>query len=374
MMLVFYSVVLNHHQAPLADEFFQNLGRDFVFVETTNLGDTKGANEDYSCRPYLLRAWENGQCFQKALDMAQTADVCVFGGDDSMPYLKARMAKGLLSFQIGERWLKRGWINILSPRLQKFFFNYKVLGWSNKPLYKLCASAFTASDDHKLDIYKGKHFKWGYFTTVENVKVSKEEVRLSFRIMWCARFLKWKHPELVILMAKQLKDEGYHFVVDMYGDGEVRQESESLVNDLQVDDVVKFHGNVPNSQVREAMSSHDIFLFTSDKNEGWGAVLNESMSCGCVPVASDAIGSVPYLLQDGQNGLIFESCHLDSLTEKVCHLLEHPQEFPRLSRNAQTTMLEEWSPKCAAEHLLKLTDDLLHNRPCSIEHGPCSKA
>ena len=42
-------------------------------------------------------------------------------------------------------------------------------------------------------------------------------------------------------------------------------------------------------------SSHIFLLFTSDRNEG--AALNESMNSGCAVVASDAIGSVPYLMR-----------------------------------------------------------------------------
>jgi glycosyltransferase involved in cell wall biosynthesis len=56
--------------------------------------------------------------------------------------------------------------------------------------------------------------------------------------------------------------------------------------------------------VRDHMEAADIFLFTSDFNEGWGAVLNESMNSACAVVASHAIGSVPFLLKDGENGFI----------------------------------------------------------------------
>lgn len=55
-------------------------------------------------------------------------------------------------------------------------------------------------------------------------------------------------------------------------------------------------------KVREHMEDADIFLFTSDYNGGRGAVLNESMNSGCMVAASHAIGSVPFLLEDGKRG------------------------------------------------------------------------
>ena len=34
MKLVFYSLILNHHQVYVADEFYNILGDDYAFVET----------------------------------------------------------------------------------------------------------------------------------------------------------------------------------------------------------------------------------------------------------------------------------------------------------------------------------------------------
>ena len=60
------------------------------------------------------------------------------------------------------------------------------------------------------------------------------------------------------------------------------------------------------------MRKHEIFLFTSDRNEGWGAVSNESMSNGCILVGSDGIGSIPFLVEDGVSGITFKRANTDS--------------------------------------------------------------
>ena len=131
---------------------------------------------------------------------------------------------------------------------------------------------------------------------------------------------------------------------------------------------------MPNAEVLQQMRQHDIFLFTSDKNEGWGAVANESMANGCCLVGSDAIGSVPYLVTDGATGMIFKSCDLDSLYEKVKYLLDNPEERQRMARDGQIRLQKVWSPENAAKSLLQLIDDLQHGRQTSILQGPCSKA
>lgn len=387
MKLVFYSLILNHHQACIADEFYKIIGDDYAFVETAECHDSKGATDDYSQRPYLIRAWASTDEYNKAMQMALEAEVCVFGGYEALPFEKARMKRGLLSFDMGERMLKRGWLNLASPRILKILLAYHLGGWRNKPIYKLCCSAYTAVDSYKLLSYRGKCYKWGYFTQVDEKNDVEASLNVSTQgsttLMWCSRFLVLKHPELPVQMAAKLKEKGCKFHIRMYGDeGNAakhdtiypRKELQKLIEQLGVQDCVELMGSRPNNEVLDAMQKSEIFLFTSDRMEGWGAVANESMANGCVLVASDAIGSSPYLIEDGVNGFMFRSQDVDSLTKKVEWLLKHPVERNKMREAAYTQMRDVWSPRKTAEALLKLIEDLNNGRETSIVTGPCSKA
>ena len=184
---------------------------------------------------------------------------------------------------------------------------------------------------------------------------------------------KLKHPELPVLMAERLKRKGYDFSLDFYGSGSEEEPTRKLVEEKGLGDVIKFHGALPNAEVLKEMKRHGIFLFTSDSNEGWGAVANESMSQGCVLVLSDAIGCTPFLVKHRKNGMVFKSCDVDSLTEQAEWLLDHPQEMKIMQQAAIDTMYKVWSPKNAAHNFLKLVDDLQNNRECSVMEGPGSK-
>lgn len=385
MKLVFYSLVLNHHQACIADEFFNLLGDDYAFVETAECHDSKGGAADYSKRPYLIKAWSSRTEYAKAMQMALKADVCVFSGYEALPFERARMKRGLLSFDMGERMLKRGWLNLASPRILKMVMAYHLGGWSKKPIYKLCCSAFGKGDQYKLHSFRDRCYKWGYFidvpTVVSNGMFVVDKSRVKF--MWCARFLKLKHPELIIKMAQNLKREGYGFHLDIYGDEgnaapseEVytRNDLERLTEEYGVKDVVTFHGNKPNDEIIKAMQEHDVFLFTSDQCEGWGAVVNESMANGCAVISSNVIGSTGYLVKEGRTGFSFNNLNSDSLTEKAKWLLKHPAELEQMKKQAYAQMRDIWSPRKAAEALLALTEDLKNGREVSILKGPCSKA
>lgn len=380
MKIAFYSNYLNHHQTLVSDELYKLTNRNYYFIETTPIPEFRReiGYKDYRTKPYCIQAWKSEENLEKARKICYDADVVLFIPSTSH-YGVSAAKKGKICFEVGERWLKRGFINFLSPRLLKSIWQY-YKQFRNRDVFRLCNSAYAASDLYKMQTYKNKCYKWGYFTKVDDcfdIETSRNNntsSNVTIRIMWCARFLKIKHPELPVKMAASLKEKGYTLQLDMYGSGPEEEATRTLIKELSVEDVVKMHGSMPNENILQAMREHDIFLFTSDKHEGWGAVSNEAMSNGCVLVGSNKIGSIPFLVKDGENGCIFKSEDVCSLIDRVEWLINNPAERKRLSINGYYTMKETWSPANAAKSLLQLIDDIKNGKDTSIKEGPCSKA
>lgn len=373
MKVTFFINYLNHHQAPVADEMYRLLGDDFRFVATMPRGNShlKGG-EDCSSRSYCIMASESDEAHREALELAENADVCVFGAC-SQEYAVQRAVcnpKGL-AFEMGERWLKRGLLNILSPALRLWWLNYRRY-YRNANFYKLCSGGFVAADDTRLGCYKGRHFKWGYFPALPKFEQTFKENSV-IQIMWCARLIPLKHPELPLQLAKRLQDDGYNFHLNIVGDGEMRSQLEKLISEYGIADCVTLQGNVPNEQVLKVMCENDIFLFTSNRLEGWGAVANEAMSSGCCVVANKAIGSSPYLIKERETGLTYDGS-ISSLYTQVKYLMDNLEDCKRMGENARWQMQQIWSPANAACSLLTLIDDLQTGKDTSITEGPCSKA
>lgn len=385
MKLAYYVNYINHHRIVLAEEFYKLLGDDFVLIATRPFDpkELKGG-EDYSRRTYCLLAAESDANHGLAMKYARESEICSFStvaAAFAIERAKHGKKDGIV-FETGERWLKRGLINLLSPRLLKWWWTYQTV-YRKAGFYKLCASAYAANDHYNMFSYRDRCYKWGYFTSVP--ELTPERFRASsngskdVRLMWCARMIDWKHPELPILLVEKLRksintqSSSVNLHLDMYGDGVMRADMEQLVNSLGLEGSITFHGNVPNDEIHQAMSEHDIFLFTSDRNEGWGAVANEAMANGCAIVGSDAIGAIPYLVKDGYNGMVFQSGDLESLYEKVIYLIEHRQEMSEMQKRAYEDMCELWSPRVAAKNLLQLAYDLKTSGETTIKEGPCSK-
>lgn len=386
MKLVIYSDVLNQHQAPVADELYRLLGDEFCFVELKQSNETKGGVVDYSLRKYMLRAWQSEKKQIKAAEYATTAECCIFAGAKSLPYEKERMKMNLLSFEMGERWLKRGIISLLSPRLLRWLFCFHLYGWKKKPLYKLCCSGFCSKDNRILAAFAGKEYKWGYFTPpAPKFEPKCYQETEPLQIMWCSRFLKWKHPELAVYLASYLKENGYKFHIKMYGFGELLPKVQTEIERLQLNDVIRLKGAANNDVIHAEMRKSDIFIFTSDRNEGWGAVANESLDEGCVLVSSDKIGSSPFLVDDRRTGLRFigpsasssiakpDKASLKSLCEQIVWLLNNTPEFDSIRRNGKALVSTLWSPNQAAGSLLKLINNLKDGKNEGPLTGPCSK-
>lgn len=368
--VVFLSNYFSHHQVALSDALWEITGGQYTFVETSErIYDRTKLSKATPVKSYVMVLFGNEERVYKLI---KEADVVISGS--APEYLvQQRIKTGKLLFRYSERPLKKG--------LELWRYPDRFLRWhrknpSRKPIYMLCASAYTASDYRKFGLFRNKCYKWGYFPETKTYADPNQLVSAKDKkeILWCGRFLDWKHPDDAIVAARKLKSEGYVFCLNFIGSGILENQLRQMVREFQLEDCVNFLGQMSPAQVREKMEQAGLYLFTSDREEGWGAVLNESMNSGCAVIASHAIGSVPYLIKDGENGLVYESGDVEQLCEKVRYLLENPKEQRRLGLVAYETIIKEWNAEVAAERLMELVNMILSDeRSCQLlENGPCS--
>lgn len=375
MRIAFVSNYLNVHQAPLCHAFIDALGcEDFRFVATTPFNEQrlKSGYEDMNQQPFVIRAYEDAD---SAKQVVLDADVVI-----GLPYgkpdlLRMRLDSGnKLTFVYSERLLKRGrWFSFFLPkrvRVWEGFTRYR----RRKCFHVLCASAFTSYDLSLFGFPVERCWKWGYFPVVPESYVPHVENGEPASIVWIGRFIQWKRPYAPLQLASRLLRDGRDFRLTMIGDGEMRDEMASYIVEKGLAENVTMTGAIPNKEVHRIMSESDLFLFTSKRDEGWGAVLNEAMGNGCVPVASSIIGSVPYLVQDGVNGMIYADGDNEGLYRCVSSLLDDREMTIRMSAEAHLTMKELWNPRCAAESFIELAEGLRAGNAPDIHVGPCSPA
>lgn len=369
MKLVYLSNIFHHLQSPLSDELFKLTDGSYAFVETGAM--QQGMAYKGEKAPYVMPCSEENQ--KEIEEMVFNAEVVIYG-EAPMSLIKRRINAGKLTFRDDERRYKQ-----VNRYLKWPVYTYHSLTLNKG--YLLCASAFGSRDYHLSGMSLEKCFKWGYFpavkeyesidTILDNKKSRKDGV---LQIFWTGRMIKLKHPDSTIYVAKRLKNKGIKFIVKLVGDGPLKEVLQHEIDKEHLNDNVKLLGLQPPEVVRSLMEESDIYLFTSDRGEGWGAVLNESMNSACAVVASPSSGSAPFLIKENENGLFFKDKNWKDLSEKVLWLAEHPKERTELGRNAYKTMLNVWSPKVAAKNFMILVKALQEGKESNIKEGPCSKA
>ncbi len=412
MKLTFVSNYINHHQIPLSSELYKVLGADYTFIQTEPVEQERlqmGWKDEAAMLPYV-KLYQDAP--EESAQLIMDSDVVIFGGTDDEALILPRIEAGKPVLRYSERIYKTGRWKAISPRgLRKKYHDH--IRFRKAPVYLLCAGAYVASDFALIHAYLQKMLKWGYFPAMKQYDVDKliegkyrnthntsektADCRNGYtvsdraldgkhnnysgtvKLLWAGRFIDWKHPEMAVLAAEQLRDHGYHFRMDIIGGGAMEEELHRMVQEKKLSECVHFLGFQTPEEVRAAMEEADIYLFTSDEQEGWGAVLNEAMNSGCAVVASHAMGATPYLVKHRENGLVFQSRNFRSLMDQLQRLLDDPAEIDRLGRAAVKTIVEVWNAKVAAQRVLQLSECLVAGQNIMEQtgywnDGPCTVA
>jgi len=376
MKLVFLTNYFNHHQRALSDAFAAHLGSNYVLIETTRmpemrlqLGYSVQTYPDYVI-PYAVYQADRPLC----RSLIDDADVVIIGSaPDTL--ISDRIRGGGVLFRYAERPLKHGdtW----------WKYPVRLISWrryhpQKRHIYLLAAGAYTAGDYARYGLYRGRCYRFGYFPPTEryddiDALIARKE---PMSLLWVGRFLDWKHPEAAIEVARRLKNDGYRFVLNMIGCGETEERIRQRISACGLEREVHLCGSMPPDGVRRYMERSEIVMCTSDRQEGWGSVINEAMNSACAVVVSHAVGAAPDLIQMRDNGMIYRSGHTDELYSHVKWLIDHPQQRMSMAKHAYETVIGMWNADIAAERFLTLAGAILRGEACPdrFSDGVCSKA
>lgn len=375
MTLTFFSNFLNHHQLPFCLAMQKALGSGFTFVATTpfNAGAVsvgyRDMNLDYD---FCLPAYLDGEKAAKARKLGAESDVVLSGGVADSWYAP-RLAANKLTFRVSERPLKPLYASLSNPATAAALW-WRNGRYKNRSLYLLACGAHAAADFARVGAYRGKAYSWGYFPPVPDAleRSWNTDLAAPVRLLWAGRMISWKRPQQALALAGRLWEEKLPFTLRFVGQGELLEGLKAAAAAAPWGRQVEFAGSLSPEGVRQEMERADIFLFTSDGNEGWGAVLNEAMAAGCAVVASSQAGATGFLVRPGENGLCYR--RQETLLEAGVRLAQAPGERQRLGRAAFETMRATWNGPEAARRLLALCQGLLSGAPPVFESGPCSRA
>ena len=370
MRIVFVSNYINHHQIPISDELYRLADGSYTFIQTepmeaerVSMGwDTNAVN-----KPYVRLFYEDEENCRKLI---MDADCVIFGGTEKEDLIIPRLEVNKFTIRYSERLYKEGRWKFITPRglIKKYNDHTR---FKNSNVFLLCSGAYVAGDFSLVGAYPKKKLKYGYFpefVVYDDVHAKRRDNKRC-EILWAARFIDWKHPEIVADLAKKLYDNSLDAHITMIGSGELFDDISNKCKGFS--DIVTFEGPKTPSEVRNAMEKSDIFISTSDRKEGWGAVVNEAMNSGCVTIAAKEIGAAPYLIEDGVDGFMYKACNKNQLYKIVEALVYNSDMRYEIGSRAYEKIKTLWNPEVAAKRLYDFICDETHALP-AYQDGPLS--
>jgi glycosyltransferase involved in cell wall biosynthesis len=123
----------------------------------------------------------------------------------------------------------------------------------------------------------------------------------KFTVVSTSRLIPRKGLDYLIEAFAEFAKDRNDVALEMYNDGELREELEKLAEKLGVGEKVKFFGDVGNDHVKKVLGRCHVFVLPS-LNEGMSNSLLEALASGLVVVVTDVGGTRE--LVDDDNGFI----------------------------------------------------------------------
>jgi glycosyltransferase involved in cell wall biosynthesis len=174
-----------------------------------------------------------------------------------------------------------------------------------------------------------------------------------------ARLVPIKAHEIFLQVAQSLARTRPDAQFVIVGDGERRQELESLAGQLGVRERTRFLGW--RGDLDRIYADLDAIVLTS-RNEGSPVALIEAMASGR-PVVSTRVGGVPDLITDGQHGLLAPMDDVEALAAQVLRLLDSPALGAGLAAEGRERVRHAYSGTRLLADVDQLYRDLLAGGP-----------
>lgn len=151
------------------------------------------------------------------------------------------------------------------------------------------------------------------------------------RVIAAGRLVYQKNFASLINAWKQVVDKHPDWTLEIYGEGGLKLELESLITKLNLKKHVFLRGRT--TDIFKVMSNSSLFVLSSIY-EGFGLVIVEAMSCG-LPIISYACPCGPKdIITDGKDGFLVPCYNEEILTQKICYLIENEKKRQNMGLNA----------------------------------------
>jgi glycosyltransferase involved in cell wall biosynthesis len=168
------------------------------------------------------------------------------------------------------------------------------------------------------------------------------------RIIFVGRFNHEKRIDRLITAFSMIADKFPAWHVDIFGDGNEKDNLLQQIKDMNLEDRVIIHE--PTKEIFEEYKRSEMLVLCSE-HEASPLVLVEAMACGVPCVSLDCPNGPREIIKDGENGLLAKDGDVNDLSKKIEWLVTHEKERLDMGRKAREfastrrlfVIMEEWT-------------------------------
>jgi glycosyltransferase involved in cell wall biosynthesis len=184
---------------------------------------------------------------------------------------------------------------------------------------------FQALTPHVKESYVGFGYNPEKVSVIPNVLDDKFKIEHQsdflepIRLLYVGSLKRSKGVDRLVKTYSQVRDRSDQEVrLTIVGDGELRDLIEQESAERGLSEQIDVTGRIPNNELPEMYSNHDIFLYPGKWNEPFGRIFLEAMAAG-TPIVSTDVGSVKDIIGDA--GVVTESS-IEGLVDGVLSIFD----------------------------------------------------
>lgn len=197
----------------------------------------------------------------------------------------------------------------------------------------------------------------GIRSFISNVKhYGDRSVRDMSRVSIVSRFSSVKNIDHTIEAFKDVVEEVPEAKLEIWGSGDKKGEYTELIETLGLQDNAEVKGYTQNPE--KIYQAAALSVVTSNA-EGFSLSVMESMANNTPVVSYDIRYGPSDMIEDGVNGFLIEKGDIEALSERIIHMLKHPEETEKMGEEAGKTMQTKFSKENYQNLWFSFTDRLL---------------
>ncbi|AUB56446.1 MULTISPECIES: glycosyltransferase family 4 protein [Methanobacterium] len=189
---------------------------------------------------------------------------------------------------------------------------------------------------------------------------STKEANSLFFLSLLDEFHQYKGLDYLLKALEIVKGEVNDVKLVVGGKGKLLDYYKKMANNLGLENNVEFHGFIPHEKIVEYYNKCSVFVLPSisSKQEGFGIVALEALSCETPVISTDIVG-VSDDLKEVKAGIIIPPRDVEKLAQSIIELLTNPELSEKMGVNGRKLVKEKYTWLKIAEKAENLYEKVL---------------